>query len=591
MSGVLLIQTSMDAEDALARFRNGDRCLAFDTETTGPQVRSPHHDKGRTIQFSWRPWVEAVVFEMTDRWKPAIAEFFDTASQLLAHNLKFDAHVVDTYLGRSLWDTHPVEAFHDTVWVARLHDERDKASLKPMAVRYLNDEAADEQGKLKRLMARHGWGWATVPVEHLVEYGGQDAILTGRLFDLLFPRITYALDAYHREQRLAPVLYRMERSGLLVDRALLEEVSLREEAAMRDAEAAVHALAPAVNVNAPAQLLGAFRERGVPVEDTTAATLRRVVSETGDALAAAVLDYRNHAKTLGTYAQPWLELLTPEGRLHPSFNSLGASTGRMSSDHPNFQNIKRGHLLRDAFIAAPGASMVVADWNQMELRLYAHFARDASMRSAFIAGEDIYQQVADLLGVPRQVGKMMMLAAIYGAGPKTIARQVVAMAYAHGNDDLIPLLRTFDWEELHGRFHRAYAIRDLARLTELAARRRGYLGDAYILTLGGRRQRPKAINLPAVNGHRQTVYLYKDLANALVQGSSADLMKEALISVDAQGAGQYLRLTVHDEMVLEVPDSEVEEVERVVRRAMYRPEFIPPLTIGISSAKRYGEAK
>ena len=124
-----------------------------------------------------------------------------------------------------------------------------------------------------------------------------------------------------------------------------------------------------------------------------------------------------------------------------------------------------------------------------------------------------------------------------------------------------------------------------------AADRRRRIGESALRDLGGRRQRPKPIKLPAVNGYRQTVYLYKDLANALVQGSSADLMKDALIAVSDFGAGDYLRLTVHDEMVLEVPDAEVAEVAARVSKVMTHYEFTPPLTVGVSDASRYGQAK
>lgn len=590
-STALLIETKEQARDALARFASSDRTLAFDTETSGLQVRSVYGDKGRTIQFAFRPWHEAVVFEMNDHWLPDIREFFGMAETLVAHNLKFDAHVVHTYLGESLFDAFHDDAFHDTGWLARLHDERDGGKLKSLSSKYLSDDAADEQTALKRLMSKNGWTWGTVPVEHLVAYGGLDAVLTGQLFDYFMPRIGYAKDAYRREQRLARVLYAMERAGVLVDRGMLETARDAEQGAADTAAAAIQTLAPGINTNSTPQLLAALQDRGLDIENTQAATLKRTYIETGDALIESLLVYRKHAKTLGTYLTPWLDLITPEDRLHPSFNSLGAKTGRMSSDNPNFQNITRGHLLRDAFVAAPGHRMIVADWNQMELRLYAHFAQDAMMRSAFLAGQDIYQQAADLLGVGRPTGKMIMLAAIYGAGAKTMRLQAVNMAYRLGYEDLVPTLLAYDWEDLHHRFHQAYAIRNLARLTELQARRRGMVGEAYITTLGGRRQRPKTILLPAVNGYRQRVPLYKDLANALVQGSSADMMKDALISVYEQGGADYLRLTVHDEMVLEVPESEVEDISKVIEGAMTHYEFTPPLTIGIGTGTSYGEAK
>lgn len=586
---VIFIQDEHTALKVCDRMRR--EIVAFDTETTGLLVRSGEQDLGRTIQFACRPWDGAAVFEMTDRWRPFILNILLDADELIAHNLKFDLHVVHSYLELNLYQEFEPEELHDTVWVARLFDERDGARLKPLATKHLHADAAATQGSLKRLMTQNGWTWATVPIEHLIAYGGNDAIITGQLFDLLFPRIEYALDAYRREQYLNPVLYEMERTGLLIDREMLEAVANEEKAEQERWLLQVRTLYPGLNPNAPLQVRAAFGERGNEIPNATADTLRALYAEKGDKLAHAILMFRKHAKVYGTYAKPWLEVLTSESRIHPSIKSLGAKTGRTSSEQPNFQNIPRGHRLRDIVIAAPGHKLIVADWNQMELRLYAHFAKDENMRAAFLAGADIYQQVADLLGVDRQVGKMLMLASIYGAGPKTIKRQAINMAYRLGMDEFVPALQALDWQDLYDRFHAKYRIKDLARMTELAARRRGMLGEAYIVTVGGRRQRPKRIKLPPVNGYRQTVEIHKDLANSLVQGSCADLMKQALIDAADAGLLRYMRLTVHDEMVLEVPDEEVAGVAGTLKNLMTRTEFVPTLTVEADSASRYGEAK
>lgn len=583
---VRLVTDSATADDFFQEFGESDRVLSFDTETTGLQVRSGWHDKGRTVQVSFRPWDTAYVFEMTDRWRDSIFRAFDMAEELVAFNAKFDAHVLTTF-GYPIYEKFEYSKVHDARFLARLHDERDKASLKALSTKYLDDSAADSQTQLKRIMRNNKWDWATVPVNYLVEYGGNDAILTGRLFDLMYPMVHYAYDAYYRELRLQPVLFKMERRGIKVDQDLLAQVIEEERRKVDEAAMELEHLSPGLNPRSPIQMKAAFRDLGIELDDTQAPTLKAI----DHPLAHAVLRYREHAKVLGTYAEPWARLITPEGRIHPSFNSMGTVTGRFSSDHPNLQNVSKTHKLRDVFIADEGEELVVADWNQAELRLYAHFAKDENMRAAFLSGDDIYQQAADLLGVPRQVGKMIMLASIYGAGPKALKRQCVAMSYKYGMADLVPELLKYDWDELYTRFHRSYGIRELARLTELQARRRGMLDEPYILTLGGRRQRPKYVLLKPVNGYRQRIETYKDLGNSLVQGSSADLMKMALIAMDEAGHGDKLLLTVHDEMVASVPKDEVEDVKELMREVMTRNEFIPPLTVEVSSAYRYGEAK
>ena len=586
---VVFIQQAPAARKAVEALAG--QVISFDTETTGLNVRSGEQDIGRTIQFSMRPWAGAIVMEMVDEMKPFIDEILWSAEEVIAHNIKFDVHVAETFLGYSLFQVYDYEKLHDTVWSAAFVDERDGKKLKELAVRHLNDKAAGSQAALKRFMKDNGFDWATVPVEQLIVYGGNDAIITGQLFDLLHPKaMAIAPEAYTREQHLAPVLYAMERAGMLLDVPLLEQVAKEEEAARDAALLQVRTMYPGLNPNSHVQVRKAFEERGMEIPDTQAPTLRKAYAA-GEDLAGAILKFRKHGKTFGTYCKPWLEVVTSKGRIHPSINSLGAKTGRMSSEKPNFQNIPRGHRLRDIILAEEGSTMLVADWNQMELRLYAHFARDEAMRAAFLDGHDIYQEVADTLGVERQVGKMMMLASIYGAGPTTIKRQAINMAYALGMEDLIPTLRDYDWQDLHERFHAKYNIKNLSDQCELQARRRGALGEPYIMTTGGRRQRPKRVKLKPVNGYRQTVFIFKDLANSLVQGSSADMMKQALIETAEAGYLQYMRLTVHDEQVLEVPLELVDEVSETLDRLMTRREFVPPLTIGADSAQRYGQAK
>lgn len=592
MTEVLLVETPEAAQEAVDGFLAGDRLLCFDTETTGLDVRSGLQDFGRTLQVSWRPWDVAYVFDLTDEsYRPYINRLFGLAESFVGHNVRFDIHVMATY-GVAVYSLAEADQVHDTTWLGRLYDERDEKKLAYLSEKYLGGAKKAEQTSLKRKMRKEGWTWATVPVAELVQYGGTDAIETGRLYDFYWRQTGYSRDAYLLEQELSKVLYSMERTGVRVDRALLEEIISEEEEIVKAKAAHLEALAPGLNPNSPKQVKEQLLARGVEVPDTKAETLKAV----DDELAHTLLEFREHYKTLNTYAKPWREYVSPDGRIHPSLNQMGAATGRFSSDRPNLQNVSKsnkgaGGKLRYVFEAQPGSMMVVADWDQMELRMYAHFAQDARMRQAFLNGEDLYQDTADLLGVSRDVGKMIMLASIYGAGPKTLKRQCIAFAFKFGMPEIVPTLRSYDWEAMHRKFHRAYAIKNLAELTEQAARLRGRNGEPYIRTLGGRRQRPKRVLLAPVNGYRQTIYVYKDLGNSLVQGSSADLMKRAIVSIAQKGYGKYLRLTVHDEVVLEVPNHRVTEVMAAIEEVMTHNEFVPPLTAGVSMGLRYGEAK
>jgi len=584
---VAWLPTLVDAKAHFGGMTWDKTLLAFDTETTGLKVRNGA-DTPRIVQFSWRPWTHAVVVPVTEEFQPFIDWMFSITSEVVGHNTKFDMHAMMTG-GYDLTEYYEPNQMHDTMWLARFNDERHSAKLKDLGTRYIRNDAAGSQADLKKKMRANGWDWASVPVEFLVQYGGEDAILTGELFDFFWPRVSdWGAEAYLREQQLSPVLFRMERKGLHVDQALLKKTTDEYTLKVENTSARLEEIHPGLNPRSPQQVKGAFEARGIVLENTQKATLQQVHDE----LATTLLEYRDAHKTLSTYLNPWVGLTAPTGRLHPWFSQLGTATGRFSSSDPNLQNITRGHVLRNIFTAAPGHKMLVADWNQMELRLYAHFADDQNLLAAFLSDSDVYQQVADLLDVPRQIGKMIMLASIYGAGPQTLRRQSLVM-YGNESDELLNKIKSYDWSDLYDQFHAQYRIKALSKQCEDAARKRGmFKGDPYIRTYGGRRQRPKLVlRKQEINGRRPEITIYKDLANSLVQGSSADLMKQALIDVDDAGFGSYLRLTVHDEMVLEVPEDEVEHVQSVIEHIMTKNQFMPPLTVGSDYADSYGEAK
>ncbi|KKK92770.1 hypothetical protein LCGC14_2699620, partial [marine sediment metagenome] len=371
---IVYLETPIQAAKFFVQFREGDTSLlAFDTETTGLNVRNGEAVP-RIIQFSWRPWEVAVVVNVPDKgegeddWRARFIEgMVGLADEIVGHNTKFDLHAMYTF-GYD-WVEKP---HHDTMWSARLFDERTSAKLKDLAVRYLDVDAADSQKELKAAMRKGEWDWETVPIEYLIEYAGNDAIITGQLHDYLYPHIEYAYEAYAREQRLTPILFRMERTGLNIDLELLEKTTIEYTANHASLSKKLQAFKPGFNPNSPAQIKAILAERGVVVADTRAATLQAL----NDEFVTVLLEYRTVQKTLSTYLRPWSELTKATGRLHPWFNQLGTKTGRFSSSDPNLQNITRGHVLRDMIIAAPGYKIVVADWNQMELRLYAHYAND-----------------------------------------------------------------------------------------------------------------------------------------------------------------------------------------------------------------------
>ncbi len=610
---VIFVTTKQEALDCFAAVQAQPGLLYWDTETTGLLVRSGTQDVGRTLQISCRPWDKAWVFDIrTPHWHTAITAIFKLAENVCAHNTKFDMHVNDTY-GIDILGLFRPDQIWDTTWLAHFTDERTSRRLKDLAARYLRIDAGKDQRALKKVMKDNDWGWDTVPLRYLVEYGGQDAIMGGELFDLLLPGVmAHSAEAIDREQRLLPVVYRMERNGIQLDMEMvqsLHDAAEVEMAAALDRLEAIwqckvvpkadRAFKDALNLASTVQLKAAFRAMDAPLPNCQAVTFHKLAYTADEGTdvqmaAAAILVYKVLAKKLSTYLRPWLADATEGGRIHPSFNTLGTITGRFSSSDPNFQNITKKDGLRNCLVADHEANvLVVADYEQMELRQFAHYALDERMRAAFLSGDDIYQQVADLLGVSRAIGKMITLASQYGAGWKTTKAQAIVYAFKLGEGAQVPELGRLDWKSLMAKFHINYRVEWLAEATERQARMRGQVGgEQYILTVGGRRMRPKLIKLPPTSQRAGLLIpIFKDLGNSLIQGSCADLMKESMIAIAEAGYIEQMRLTVHDEIVLDVPLLVAPDVLREVSALMERAEYVPPLTVSGDWAERYGEAK
>lgn len=611
MTETVYVDTIAKAKECYHAVQASPSLLYFDTETSGLLVRSGTQDKARLIQVSVRPWDKAWAFDARDdQWLQALKNIFGAAGAICAHNTKFDIHVMETY-GIHLLDMFAPRQIWDTLWLAHFFDETTSRRLKDLGQMYLHIDAGAEQAKLKRLMTKNNWDWDTVPIKYLVDYGGMDTLIGGELFDLLYPKVaSWATEPLEREQALLPAIYAMERSGIRIDREGLakmtqhsQQVQTQELERLAFIAGVDHAIAKSadgkdlegevLNLASRLQLTTLFRRLGAPIEDTQATTFYKMlynteVPQVARDAAQALLSFKAVTKTLTTYLRAWDRDITESGYIHPSFNTLGTITGRFSSSSPNFQNISKAGGLRDLMIPEDGHAFVVADYEQMELRLFAHFAQDEKMRAAFLSGDDIYQQVADTLGVNRSVGKMITLASQYGAGWQTTKRNAIQFAYKLGEAEQVPTLEAFDWREMIETFHSNYKVKWLQYQCEAMAQKRGQLGDAHIVTVGKRRQRPKRVKVTH-NGRESIIPIFKDLSNSLIQGSCSDIMKDAII--DAHAAGLDLRLTVHDEVMAVVKIGEEENAIKVLTQAMERREYTPPLTVEAASGASYGEAK
>jgi len=376
------------------------------------------------------------------------------------------------------------------------------------------------------------------------------------------------------ERPLTPVLARMEIAGVAIDVPLLRATSARMERDLRELEQKIWAEAgEEFNVNSPVKLGQIlFEKLGYPVLKKTAKTKSsstgvEVLSELADrgfALPKLVLEFREIAKLKGTYVDALPELVDAAGRVHTSFRQTVAATGRLSSSDPNLQNIPirtvAGREIRRAFVAPPGQKLVVADYSQIELRILAHLSGDQNLIDAFARGDDIHRSTAarifnvapDLVSSEmRFAAKRINFALLYGMAAFTLGKDLgvstsEAKAYVDSYFNQFPKVRGC----LEGVLEEARRTRE-------------------VRTIFGRvRPIPDiAASNGAVRANAERMAL-----NAPFQGSAADIIKIAMIRLDAALAERRLAarpiLQVHDELVVECPDAEVECVSGLVREVM-----------------------
>ena len=418
--------------------------------------------------------------------------------------------------------------------------------------------------------------FAEVPLEAARDYACEDADITLRLAELFAPKLDeLALDHLFRtiEMPLVDVLAEMEWNGIRIDETFFGDLSNRLRTEQASLEQQIYAAAGTeFNIGSNPQLREILFDRlKLPVikrTKTGASTDVEVLQELaaqGHQLPTLLMQFRQLDKLQSTYLDALPRLVHPEtGRIHTSYNQTIASTGRLSSSDPNLQNIpirtELGAEIRRGFIPAEGFRFVSADYSQVELRILAHYSQDPAFVEAFRAGEDIHRQTAALIfGVPkpevtremRDRAKTTNFAIIYGIGPYSLATRLglsnaEAKAFIDAYFERFPGVRRYLDEQIE------------------IARDRG-----YVETITGRRR-----YIPEINARNYNVRSFGERAatNAPIQGSSADLIKIAMIRIQEElwraDAGARMLLQVHDELLFEVPRGEEEETLEMVRTRM-----------------------
>ena len=420
-------------------------------------------------------------------------------------------------------------------------------------------------------------GFAKVPIDKATDYAAEDADVTLRLWQVLKPRLAAErmTTVYETLERpLVDVLTRMERRGISIDRSILSRLSGEFTQKMAGLEHEVQGLAGEnFNLASPKQLgdilFGKMNLPGGTKTKTgawsTSASVLDDLAEQGNELAARILDWRQLAKLKSTYTDALPNFVHPHTqRVHTSFALAATTTGRLSSSDPNIQNIpvrtEAGRKIRTAFVATPGHKLISADYSQIELRLLAHIADIPQLKKAFADNLDIHAMTAsEMFGVPvegmpsdvRRRAKAINFGIIYGISAFGLANQL-----GIGREEAGSYIKKY--------FERFPAIRDYMEATKKTARAHG-----YVTTIFGRK-----CHYPRINSSNAAERAFNERAaiNAPIQGSAADIIRRAMVRMDeallsAKLSAQML-LQVHDELIFEVPELEVEATLKLVQRIM-----------------------
>jgi DNA polymerase-1 len=592
----------MAALDAwLARLASAE-LVAFDTETTdldamqaelvgvsftdkagdGAYVPLAHDYPGVPAQLAR----DAVLA----RLRPLLE---DATRPKVGQNLKYDINVLANHgvtLRGLRFDTMLESYVLDST--ASRHD-MDSLALKYLGYKTLKYE--DVAGKGKNQI-----NFREVPIEQATAYAAEDADVTLRLHEALWPRLAEnpALVTLFEdiEMPLVPILARMERHGVRIDVGMLREQSRELERRILEIEREAHAQAGQVfNIGSPKQIQEVLYDKlKLPVLRKTptgqASTAEDVLAELAldYPLPQLILEHRSLSKLKSTYTDRLPEMINPKtGRVHTSYHQAVAATGRLSSADPNLQNIPvrtaEGRRIRQAFVADPGYKMLSADYSQIELRIMAHLSGDVGLQRAFASNQDIHRATAaEVFGVSpelvsdemRRNAKAINFGLIYGMSAFGLARQLkIERAAAQAYVDLY--------------FARYPGVKEFMERTRALAHQQG-----YVETLFGRR-----LYLTEINSSNQARRQGAERAaiNAPMQGTAADLIKRAMIAVDRwleeSAVDARMIMQVHDELVFEVAESSVDRAGESIRQCMVNVATLDvPLVVDVGVGDNWDEA-
>lgn len=545
--------------------------VAIDTETTGLWPFKGDELIGVSVYTpetgaAYFPFRHAVGRNLPVRELRQLRKVVDPKRQI-GFNYKFDLE----FLALEGWT--PTESdIEDVMLAAHLMNENEPQGfhLKGLSDKYLGSNSSEEEKELTALLRERGLGKGDM--RHLepglvAPYAAKDAELTFRLRDFYLPHLREweLYDLWQEVNRYMLLTLKMETFGVKVDTRLIRRQMKEAVGHLATAQAELEKLAGyPINANSPKQV-----QAFMGMTSCTADILERIM-ENGHPkaeAAQAILHCRGWAKLVGSYHEPYLQLIDDEDVLHPSFKLHGTVSGRLSCTNPNLQAVAKTNdvfKVRDLFIARPGYTLVSADYNQAEMRLASHYAHEENMAALLRAGADIHSATADKLGIPRDAAKRINFGVIYGLGARGLSETLhISQAQA---------------AEYLRLYHQEYpGFRVLYRKAETTGENRG-----YIRLFTGRVRRYNSTTSPS----------HKAMSN-LIQGGVAEMMRLALQRLDRELAdtGARILLQIHDDIIFEVPKDELKAVLPRIKGVMEDQPFSVPMPVDVKYGHRWGKMR
>lgn len=572
-----------------------DQLIGLDVETDGLDW---YDGRLRLVQFGTMTEGWAVPFE---EWpgmvKDALTTFDARNKVWVGHNFKFDLHFIERRTG---WLPRDWRFVHDTMLLAGVLNSSASKALKDLSEHYVWKGAKDGQKALKEDMKKGGWTWGTVPVTlpSYWVYGVLDTIITVALFYTLLEKGTAAgvMDAYTVEMGAFPVLYAMERKGMLVDS---EHCHTEQDQLLGRADEIEEAVTHfgIDNIGSTAQITMALQEVGIELTEKTESGRWKMDKDTFDIIAAThdhellhlIQEYRSIIKLSSTYYSNFLKYQRSDGRCHPFYWAAAAKTGRMSATEPAILTVPRPdddksdavRAVRNSFVAPDGHVLISTDFSNVEARIFAHFAQEHGMIDAFNQGINLHKFTASqIFGKPIEeidkamseytIAKNTLFCTLFGGGAAKIA-VTAGISLAEGKAAQDGLYRAFPGIKAFQK-----------RSTMVATDNLHAHGQAFIRGVDGR-----------ILAMAETDDRYYAFTNWQIQSTANVVLKQRLAVIDNMGLAEFMIAAIHDEVVAEIPEDFEEEYRILIEEAMSdESTFSLPIVCATGDgAVRWGDAK